>query len=240
MGGQLITPGYWWGQGSGEGAGNLAQSSGNIVQPYNNPPAEKTYLPKSQVSFQFWQKPVYQAPDGTYMCPGVDGPTYAANEWDYIALGNSSFTPGICRVTLKKERDKQKKKPVGSDGARITFHGVDPAEFDVELVIWTPEQLRQLAILWPTLFPRANKGAPPVFDVHHPLFSIHDVKSCQFSGASGPDIGPDRKGVFKMQAVEFIKPSKKKATSTGVAPIGSILDAGAYPTPGSNAANTRP
>lgn len=221
--------------------------AGNLIQVYSNTGAGSSlinpYLPQSQVSFQFWQKPVYQNDDGSYWCPGFEGETYATNPWDYIYLGIPSttpFTPGICRVRLRKERSMDKKKPVGSDGARVTFHGVDPAEFDIEIKIWTPEQLRQLANIWPTLFPQAYKGAPPAYDVQHPIFTIHNVKSVQFVGGEGPEIGTDRTATFRMRAIEFLKPSKKSATKTDEKAISSLLDPGAYPTPGSNTSNLGP
>ena len=239
MGGQLITPGYW-------GQGN-AQGNGSLIQPYSNTGSGSTlinpYLPTSQASFQFWLKPVFTASDGTLWSPGVEGATYASNPWDYIYLGIPStqpFTPGLCRVHLRRERAMDKKKPVGSDGARITFHGVDAAEFDIEIRIWTPEQLKALANLWVTLFPPAYKGPPPNYDVQHPMFSVHGVKAAQFVAGEGPEIGPDRTGMFRIRAVEYLKPSTKKAVTTSVGPIGSLLDPGAYPTPGNTAANRGP
>lgn len=220
--------------------------AGNLVQPYSNTGAGSTlinpYLPTQQASFQFWQKPVYQASDGTLWCPGVEGATYATSPWDYIYLGIPStqpFTPGICKLRVNKWRDVDKKKAVGSDGARVTIHGVDPASIDIEITIWTPEQLKALAILWPILFPQAYKGSPPAYDVQHPLLSIHNIKSLQFTGGEGPEIDQQHRGVFKMHAIEFLKPGKK-ATKTETGSIGSLLDPGAYPTPGSNSTNLGP
>lgn len=210
---------------------------GSIINPY---------LPQSQVAFQFWQKPVYTASDGSLWCPGFEGKTYADSPWDYLYIATGStktFTPGICRVRSRKERRMDKKKPVGSDGARVTLYGIDAAEFDVEIKIWTPDQLKALATLWPVLFPQFNKGSPPSFEVQHPLFSIHNIKAAQFVGGEGPDIQPDRSGIFRMRAVEFLKPSKKNMTKTesgSVAPLPNLLDPGAYPKPGSNTADLGP
>jgi hypothetical protein len=207
---------------------------GQLIQPYSN---------ASQVSFQFWQKPILHASDGTLFCPGFEGLTYAINPWDYIYIGTPSTdprTPGVCTVRIRKEREMQKKKPVGSDGSRVTFHGIVAAEFDIEIKVWTPEQLKALAGLWPDLFPPAYKGDPPNYDVQHPLFTIHSVKSAQFVSGDGPNIGPDRTATFHIHAVEYLKPSKKKAVSTSVGPSRSLFDPGAYPTPGSNSANRNP
>lgn len=208
--------------------------AGNLIQPYQG---------LNQVSFQFWAKPVLQTSSGVYYCPGFDGETYASNAWDYLYLGIPStqpFTPGLCRVIVNRTRDIDKKKAAGTDGARVTIHGVDAAMVDIEIRVWTPEQLRQLANLWPVLFPNAYNGSPPAYDVQHPQLSYHNIKSLQFIGGSGPVIDERRVGTFHMSAIEFLKPGKKNATKTAVGSIGSLLDDTGYPKPGSNSENLGP
>ena len=208
--------------------------AGNLIQPYQT---------IQQASFQFWAKPVLQQSDGTYFCPGFDGPTYSSNPWDYVYLGIPStqpFTPGLCTVNVNRSRDVDKKKAVGNDGARVTIHGVDPAPVEIMIRIWTPEQLRQLAALWPVLFPQAYKGAPPAYDVQHPMFSYYGIKSVQFIGGSGPMIDEHRVGTFVLSAIEFLKPGKTNVTKTAVGSIGSLLDPGVVQTPGQNPANLGP
>lgn len=211
------------------------------IQPYTN---------VSPVSFAFWGSPVLQQSDGTLWCPGFDGPTFADRPWDYVKVATSygpsvggvppDRTPGIARVVPRKEFSADKKKAAGAHGARYTFHGLDPAEFFIELRLWTPEQLRQLQAMWSDLFVPAAKGSPLAFDVTHPAFDIHAIKSVQFAGGEGPEIGPDRVGIFRIRVIEFLPPAKSNATKTNVAPIGSRLDPGANPTPGSNPANLGP
>jgi hypothetical protein len=205
-----------------------------LIQPYQN---------VQQVSFQFWAKPVLQASDGTYYSPGFDGPTYASSPWDYLYLGVPStqpFTPGLCTVAVNRTRDVDKKKAAGNDGARVTIHGVDAAMVEIAIRIWTPEQLRQLAALWPTLFPNAYKGAPPAYDVQHPMLTYHNIKSLQFIGGEGPDIDERRIGMFRLHAIEFLKPGKTNATKTAVGSIGSLLDPPTYPKPSANTTNLGP
>lgn len=221
--------------------------AGNLIQPFSNTGAGSTlinpYLPTSQVSFQFWQKPVYQATDGTYWTPGFEGPTYMTSPWDYLYLGIPSttpFTPGKCIVRPVKFRDVDKKKAAGNDGGRITVHGIEPAEVDIEIIIWTPEQLRQLANLWPILFPQAYKGSPVPYDTQHPTLTIHNIKSLIFVRGEGPTIDDQRRGHFTIKAWEFLKPAATKGKATATASLGSLLDPGAYPTPGSNANNLGP
>jgi hypothetical protein len=229
-------------------------TKGGPITPYQNGGAGGTLidpnLPTSQASFIFWRKPVYTADDGSLWCPGCGGATYASNPYDFLYLAFAKppsaiaslppFTPGIAHVQFDKGRDMDKKKPAGTDGARVTFHGVDVVAIDIVLVIWTPEQLRVLSDIWPVLFPPAYKGNPPAYDVQHPLFAIHGIKSLQFVGGGGPHVDERGIGSFRMRAIEFLKPGKKNAVKTEVGAIGSLLDAGAYPTPSTNLQNLGP
>jgi hypothetical protein len=221
-------------------------ATGSEITPYVNGGGGSIinpYLPTSQASFLFWRKPVYTAANGELWSPGIIGETYATNPWDYLYLGVPStmpYTPGLVRLNFEKARDIDKKKAAGNDGARVAIHGLDLAAVDVELLIWTPEQLRALAGLWPDLFPLTGKGAPPAYDVQHPQFAFHGIKSVQFIAGSGPMIDQQGRGIFRMRAIEFQKPTKKNAVKTEVGSIGSLLDPGAYPTPSSNTSNLGP
>lgn len=221
----------------------------SLIDPYSSP----SRAPGQRVNFQFWRKPVYQLQDGTYWHPGSDGPTYLVDidsEWSYLYLGIPStmpYTPGKATVRARKFRDVDKKKAAGGDGGRITIHGVEPSFVEIELMIWTPEQLRQLAFLWPVLFPQAYKGSPPAYDVQHPELSLHGIKALQFVDGEGPELDGRGGGIFRMKAWEFLKPSTKSTTKTEVQAIGSLLDVGAvqvsssgYAPPGQNAANLGP
>jgi hypothetical protein len=212
------------------------------IQPYQN---------VQQVAFEFWAKPVLQAGDGSYYCPGFEGPTYAANEWDRVVIGGYPYsppleqpmTPGICAVDVRKKRDTERKKPKGSDGERVTMHGIGAADIEIRITIWTPEQLRRLNDMWPVLFPKMGKGSSAAYDLLHPMFKLHDIKAVQFTEGTGPVI-QGRVGVFTMRGVEFIKPAdpKKKTSKTEVGAIGSKFDPSksTNPTPGKNPKRTGP
>lgn len=227
------------------------QGAGQPINPYAGNSVQNPYGPNvaSRVNFAFWRQPVYQLGDGTYWTPGSDGATYASSPWDKIYIGlpttGTPYTPGIAKVKVEKFRDVDKKKSAGIDGARITIHGVEPAEVDIDLLIWTPEQLRQLIILWSNLFPAAYKGPPPTYSVQHPAFSggLHSVSSVQFVKMEGPDISPDGRGMFRLKAWEFLKPGTKDATSTAAAPLPTIYDqtnSSTVATPGASSTNTGP
>lgn len=215
-----------------------------LVQPYANV--------QNRVSFDFWAQPVIQASDGTYFCPGFEGDTFAKNPENLVKFGGGSapfasagqdlVLPGICTVHCDKEYASDKKKPVGSNGARRTMHGVDDADIEIECLIWTPEQLRQLRNIWPILFP-GNKGAQQARDVSHPTFTLHGVKSMLVLRGRGPDRGPVvNSRIFTITGAEFTKPTgNATATPTAAKPIGAIIDpTNIYPTPGSNTAYTGP
>lgn len=218
-------------------------ASGTLIDPYNTTTA--------QSSFRFWGAPVYTASNGTLWCPGFDGATFSTSPYDYVTVAvpygpnvggaPPNRTPGVCIVDVRKEYAVDKKKPLGSNGARVTFHGIDAAEVNIEIKIWTPEQLRQLELMWSSLFPPANKGVPVAFDVGHPILNdVHGVKSVQFVSGSGPIIQGDRTGIFRIRALEYQPPATTNVTKTQVKSIGSLLDAPTYSTPGSNTANLAP
>ena len=204
------------------------------------------------VSFDFWAQPVLTDAKGALYCPGFSGNTFAKGVWDSVRIG-SVRTPGVCEVTVQKVRIVDKKKAPGSDGARLTATGIEPGTGDIELTIWTPEQLRTLQSVWAQISPPSNKRPkgvpasapwPPAFDVAHPVFKAHAIKSIVVIGAEGPKPGRVRGSrIFTIKWIEYLAPSKKNVTHSPVASKGSTLDEpakGSYPTPGSNPANTGP
>lgn len=208
------------------------------------------YAGLSPTAFDFWCGPVFTQADGTLSCPGFTGNTYSKNAWDFVTIAGNLKTPGICEVSAPKARDVDKKKPVGANGARTTIHGIDPATVEISITIWTPEQLKQLQNLLPQIFPQSNKRPPgvsttepwpPAFDVQHPILKAQGIKSLIFTAVE-PPTSNGRTRVFKIKAVEFLPPSKTKATATPVKPKGNTRDPkpSDYPTPGSNSANTGP
>lgn len=206
------------------------------------------YAKIKPATFSFWGSPVIEQADGTFVCPGYTGETFfhKISPWNtcYISLPLANpYTPGICEVAVNKPRAVDKKKPSGDDGARITVHGVNAADVEISILIWTPEQLRHLDRLWPILFPRAAKGSPPAFDVQHPLLKRHDIKALQFIDGAGPSPGPSPGvRVFSMKALEFLKPQNVKATQTDEGAKGAFNPPNEAPTPkpGEQTKNTRP
>lgn len=212
-----------------------------------------------RVAFEFWGAPVIKDARGTLSCPGYIGNTFFPEQaYSYLrislplpyrvgSLSSVEAFPGLCDVQVDVKRDKDQKKSAGSDGARLTLTGRAPAEVEVRCVIWTPEQLRILREMWRVIQPLAGKGTPSPYDVGHPVFDFHGVKSIQFLSASGPmQGGPPGSRVFVFKALEYLPPLKKNATTTpdkskakGAVARGSALDP-EYQPPGKNPSNTGP
>lgn len=203
-------------------------------------------------AFDFWAGPVLKNNDGTLYCPGFTGETYMKSPHDYMVIEGASKTPGLIEVHPTKGRDLDKKKAAGTNGARLTIHGIDAATVDLEITIWTPEQLRKLRDLWAQIFPQSNKRPPttsptepwpPAFDVQHPWCDLHKIKALIFLRGEGPIPGRfPRSRMFKINAVEFLPPQKGNAKGTPVKSKGSKLDPSTttHPTPGSSKTNTGP
>lgn len=168
----------------------------------------------------FWGTPVLKDSNGVKYCPGFLGEAFSKNPWDYVTIefpnsGVPNQTPGICTVSVRRGRKLDRKKSSGSDGETLTFTGVNNADIEIAVTIWTPEQLDILIDLWKILQPPSGKGVPQAFDVKHPQFVINQVKSCVFVDSIGMEQGPVHKSkTFTIKAVEYLPPSSKKATST--------------------------
>lgn len=86
-----------------------------------------------------------------------------------------------------------------------------------------------------------GKAAITPFDVDHPIFALHHVRSVVFLSGEGPDPGPvTRSRVFTMKAIEFLQPGKQDAGTTPEASAQQTLFSPGYPTAGSNQSNAGP
>jgi hypothetical protein len=118
------------------------------------------------VPSEFWGAPVlvWDGPGqrfdgiqkGELYCPGYEGATYSKFINDYVLVAGEP-TPGICTITGSKSRAIDKKKSAGSDGSRLTFHGIDNAEGELAITIWTPQQYQVIRALLSKWFPPSQK-----------------------------------------------------------------------------------
>jgi hypothetical protein len=206
----------------------------------------------------FWGTPVLVDDNGNPYCPGYtayNGDPISKNFWDYVKIstpnGTSAKTPGICEVQVEKYRDLDKKKNTGTDGARLTIHGIEPAVVNIAITIWTPYQLQILVNLWKAIFPQSNKRPPgfnpkepypPAFICSHPELYIHGVQSLVFLRGDGPSPGGTSKTrVFNIRAIEYLQPGKSNATATVVKAIGGgVISSRQQPKASSNPKATGP
>jgi hypothetical protein len=164
-----------------------------ILDPYPSTPTN-AYANAKAVPSKFWGAPVLANDDGTVWCPGYSGDTYSKRLWSYVTIAvpynapSLPQTPGICEVTCVKMRDVDKKKKKGSDGARITLAGLEPAEVDLKNKIWTPQQLVELDILRDIIFPGPQKVTTTTQDL-----TLHLATTVQPRGVTIVD---DGKGGF--------------------------------------------
>ncbi len=193
----------------------------------------------------FWGAPVLTGADGRPYCPGYIGATYSNFQHDYVQIefpGSGVFdrTPGICNVSVRRGRGIDRKKSAGSDGERLTFKGINNADIEISITIWTPDQLARLQDLWRILQPPLGKGDPQAFDVKHPQLQFLGVKSAVFVDCSGLEQGSTNKTrVFTIKAVEYFPPGKKNVTASPKKALsrGSKLDP---QKPGENPENLGP
>lgn len=215
-------------------------------------------------SADFWGAPVIQASDGSLVCPGFEGNTYASNIWDYVIFGESSVTPGIANVSVNKRRLLDRQKPSGENYSRLVYTGLENAVIDIQLTIWTPMQWIALKKLWINLFPylksanlpeeqptsdtitRVSPDWPPAFQVYHPALVPHLVSAIAILGADGPMPGyiPNSR-LFVIHGIEYVPivhPSQQvadKPQPSAVNPItkvrASTLEVPSYKPPSANA-----
>ncbi len=227
----------------------IKKNDGNTKTPYQNFKA---------VSFDFWGAPIGKNPDGTLYCPGFhmqgDKPGTTANAYlkdaySTVLIGlegplqknRQAQTPGKATLSIKKGRSLDMKKPAGSDGERATFHGLNCGRVEIAILIWTPQQLQQLRLLWNDLQPPANKADPAAYQVSHPELKSQGINALQFYDIEGPQPGPvARSMVYVLRSVEFLPPGKKKRTKTDEKALPTAIDAKPPATPGKNSKNTGP
>lgn len=213
--------------------------------------AASAYQGVSSVSSDFWGSPVLRnETTGKLYCPGFVGETFSKNTWDTVVFGGVAQTPGLCTVSVSKSQDVDIKKSKGSDGATVTPHGLMPAEVQIAITIWTPQQLVELNKLWALIMPKAGKSSGEAFDVSYPSLKTHGIKSVMVTRGEGLAPADKRARTFTIHCIEFAGAAvrKRKATKTLVEAKGSTLDpktesagqAPARPKPGTFAKNTKP
>jgi len=183
-----------------------------------------------QSPFGFWGSPVLKDSEGKLFCPGFTEYFTSRNEWDVCFIGDIP-TPGLCEVSVYKERLLDKKKVSGTDDTRLTFTGIEPAVVDIKITIWTPQQLSDLNDMWNSIFPtnsqrsrkligeEKNTSFPlnpnQAWSAEHPALFTQGVSQIILLGGRGPLPGSvSRTRVFEIRALEYIPITRVDTVST--------------------------
>jgi hypothetical protein len=148
--------------------------------------------------------------------------------WDRITIAGKKL-PGLAIVNADSQFKVDPKKSPGKSGATPTFHGRRPADIDIQVIIWTEDQLdeltEQLVVLWPA---EPDRKKPQPVDVYHPSLALLGIKSMYLTQVSGLKPGPVSKSMsMSMKAHEYRRGGKKSESLTpdGSAPPNVIAPA---------------
>lgn len=168
---------------------------------------------------------------------GAVGNTYSDNPIEYVYFGLPLVdprTPGVSRVSISEREQKvDVKSAAGTNGGRLTTHGLKPGSVEIAIQFWTQAQGDALQTLWANVWPDTAKKDLPCFDVSHPFLSFHNIKAIQVVGFKGPEPGPEPHSlVFTIKARVYQPAGKKTVTKSDEAPSSNnALTKGSHPTP---------
>lgn len=159
--------------------------------------------------------------------------TYALNPWDTVFV-NGRQIPGICTITAEPKRKHDNQKAAGAHGSQPVFHGYEPAEVSLNVVLWLPVQYdvwRDIlrTTIWPISGQKdgASDGDPEaahlskkiVFQIYHPALADLGIKSCAVLGPGSLRKGSQPQTMTQtIKMIEYRKIVKKNATKTIAAP----------------------
>lgn len=120
--------------------------------------------------------------------------------WDYLTLGGFVL-PGLLEEQPKVEaaRKVDKKNGPGLDGATLTWHGFDPPEVTIKLLLWTEAHWQSWQQLLPFLLPRPGKPPADPFTIDHPMLAAYGI---------------DKVMVTKVSGLEKVRPGVMRVTLT--------------------------
>lgn len=158
------------------------------------------------------QVPFWEDPPST-----LDPSNAQLSPWDVVVLGGQPL-PGICSVTGKRGKRFDLKKVKGSDFAKLTKQGYEPAEIRITERIWTRQQLNALELIMPMLEAPTQvtpDGTTPALEIRYPALDLRQINSVVIKEISFLRPG-SMKGVFEMDitCLEWKPQPKTNATAT--------------------------
>lgn len=144
----------------------------------------------------------------------ANGETYSSNDWDTCWLGDLQL-PGLVDVRCNPQREVDKKKRHGSDGAKITVYGYLPSEVVISVLIWTKDQWEAWQKCAPIIWPGPGKLPADAFPIRHPQTALWQINAVYVISPSSSTKGPvDQSKVWALKCVEQFEGSKKNTTKT--------------------------
>jgi hypothetical protein len=120
-------------------------------------------------SLPFWDEPLM----------GIEPGNARLSPWDVVYIAGQAL-PGISRVTGKRGKRYDLKKVKGTDFAKLTKQGYEPAEIRITEQIWTPQQLHALELIMPMLEapPLVSKdGTQLALEIRYPTLDLRGLNS---------------------------------------------------------------
>jgi hypothetical protein len=115
--------------------------------------------------------------------------------WDTLHIGGQRM-PGLASISGTASRKMDTRSAAGADGARVRDRGYEPAALDVQIRVWTQEQLDDLEERIEALHPRQRGTERTPVDVAHPALSLLGIRSAYVTAIGVPQISG---GVMTMQ-----------------------------------------
>jgi hypothetical protein len=107
--------------------------------------------------------------------------------WDTLHIAGQRV-PGVAHVTGTAARKIDTRSAAGADGARVRDRGYEPAALDVQIRIWTEEQLEELEQILEPLHPRQRGTERTPVDVAHPGLAMLGIRSAYVTAVGIPQI----------------------------------------------------
>lgn len=144
------------------------------------------------------------------------------SQWDYVRLGTFEL-PGILEEPPKIEpgRKVDKKNGPGLDGATLTWHGYEPSEVTIKLLLWTEDHWSAWIQMLPQLLPQPGKPPANPFDIDHPMLAAYGINKVMVTKVSG--LEKAGRGVMRVTITcqHWVKP-KGTGTSTPKASVANL------------------
>ena len=142
-----------------------------------------------------------------------------ADDWDTVVIDGEPW-PGIAKVRVTRSVKVDRKPRKGSTGETQTFNGVNNAEIEISVSVYSSEDYARIQNdLLPSIEPNPETEELVAHDIGHPVCEFRKVSAFTVLGVEGPKPGSDGAWVITIKAVEHRPP--KEVVPTDAAGTGS-------------------